>query len=131
MSEFKPYLFVVEIGKVGFIGSMFDSLEEAKELSDELIDLIMGPFKQNRADICRFLMDKGYFTYFIKGNQRYVGNVANCISNGVFTVSVVNVRPEHFCLKSFVKERENSSWLFEDLDDDRLDDYSQYRALPN
>ena len=57
-----------------------------------------------------------YFaSYTINGNLDYMGRGKMSVTNGAYTVSVVKIDVNTFCLKSFLKERESCSNVF-DLD---------------
>lgn len=103
------YLIIAEIEKKGFILEFFNHIENAEAFARTTFDLRRG-FAFN--DMYRVEEKLKYFaTYRINGNQEYVGNVLRQLSNGAYSVSIIKINKREFCLKSFIKERENHSWV--------------------
>lgn len=105
------YLIVAEIYKKGFILKIIDGKKEAlsflqktSEISSCYSFAQMNKVEEKLEYIA---------SYKINGNTDYVGKYIKSISNGAYTVSVLQIDINTFCLKSFIRERENHSSVFE------------------
>lgn len=105
------YLIVAEIENKGFLLKIEDNFEKAESfaqyiysLSDEFYIYEMDKVEQKLK----------YFSFYkINGNEIYLKKIKTSISNGVYTVSVVEIDLNNYCEKTFIKERENHSSVFD------------------
>jgi|ERR1051325_4613765 hypothetical protein len=111
MQKYK-YLVVAEIGREGFITEMKDSFEEADRFSQELFSLANVFPISKRSCVAQLLQQKGYLHYKINGNQIYFPSPLSSITDGDYSVSVINILPGQNCIRRLIKERENHSIVF-------------------
>lgn len=102
------YLVVAEIGNRGFILKTFSSKGLAEYYHQKMFDLKEEYSLEKIESKLKYIS-----SYNINGNEVYIENVELTTSDGVYTVSVVKINLENFCLKSFVRERENHSTVFD------------------
>ncbi len=109
----RKYLVVAEVLRTGFITEYRNKYHDAIQLANEL--LLYGEiFKWSEGDkICTQLRNRGYKSYIIKGNQIYFENFVWSNTDGRFSVCILKVNPDKFCLHTFIRERENYSIVFE------------------
>lgn len=104
------YLIVAEILKKGFILKITTDEKEAELFHQLIFDLSNKyPFGESHK-IEKYL--NYLISYNIKGNEFFISNSFLTSSNGEFSVYVLKIATETFCLKSFIKERENNSIVF-------------------
>lgn len=104
------YLIVAEINRNGFVLELQNNYVEAELYIERIFNLSdeFGIFEMNKVK-----NKLEYFaSYQISGNELYLSKIKRSISNGVYTVSIVKIDLNNFCLKTFIKERENHSSVF-------------------
>ena len=105
------YLIIAELDQCGFLLQFMDDCEEAKLYADIIFNASMN-YPYSEMYIVEDELD--YFaSYTINGNELYIGNFIYGHSNGAYTVSVMKIDMDKFCLKVFIKERENHSTVFD------------------
>jgi hypothetical protein len=102
-------LILIEIDKYGFIVTVKNNFDEAKLLVDKLFKL---SDKLSYDEIIEMITPKSIAYYKINGNQDYAGRVTYGFSNGLYSVSLIKIDPQIFCIKTFIKERQNYSSVF-------------------
>lgn len=113
------YLIVAEIKTKGFVLKLYKNLADAKKNMEKTYALSL---KYAFNEMYKIEKELDYFaSYEIKGNVLYLSNPIYGYSNGHYSVSVIKINLNHFCLKTFIRERENHSDVFDDCSDDRLD----------
>jgi len=123
------HLLIVEIERKGFLIEVCSDIEKAKQRLEELVELsVKYSFnEQHRAE-----QDLTYFaSYEIYGTEVYVGKSSHSISNGSYTVSIVEIDLDTFCVKTFIRERENHSCVLHRYTQEDVDRelYSRYEKL--
>lgn len=94
------YLVVAEIEHTGFILTMFSSKEVADCYHQKMYDLHEEyPLDQIKHKL------KYIASYKINGNEIFLENTEIITTTGLYTVCVVKINMESFCLKSFIKDR--------------------------
>jgi hypothetical protein len=116
------FLIVLEQGRIGcFLGYFFD-YDAALAFSEEAFDAAQkGRIWEYMEQIGRG--NKPETSYTINGNCTYLGKMEFTKSDGHNSVSVVKVNPKNFSVKQFIKERENSSFLFDSFKDNVEDEH--------
>ena len=112
--EPEQYLIVVELGNKGFVLTVIDDRGNAESYCEKLSSLSNNyPFNE----MYKIEAKLKYITsYNIKGTQIYIEKVDYCSSNGEFSVYALKIEVNTFCLKSFIKERENHSSVFDNAE---------------
>ena len=114
------YLVVVEVERDGFIVKSYKTLEKAKKTS-EYLHLTAEHLGTNTDEKVKFLIgsfnNSGFNPYKIFGTEIYYRSlsVIEEISDGVISISILKIDPDKFCVKTFVKERQNCSSVFTEL----------------
>lgn len=107
------YLIIVEIERTGFITEFKSSFKEAFDFSNKLYLSLSELFPiDKREKIVDVLKERGYASYKINGTELYFGKCKDQITDGILTVSVVEIDSNKFNLQMLIKERENSSLVF-------------------
>lgn len=105
------YFVLVEAERTAFITDYSD-YESTRVLANKLISLAnMFCSVDELEKIVSILERKNYTSFKMDGTNIHFENSETSISNGIYSVSIVRV-DEEFCLKSFIKERQNHSELF-------------------
>lgn len=112
------YLIVIEIDRLGIITEYFSSLSDAQIFSKKTFSFFEGFHSNEIEKAIRVLKKQEYLSYRINGNQMYLGKTRYTLSNGEITISIIDVDKSVFCSKSFIKERENHSSVFNEIDMD-------------
>ena len=104
------YLIVAEINRMGFLLELQNNYVEAELYIEHIFNLSdeFSIFEMNNVE----KKLKYFASYQISGNELYLNKIKRSISNGVYTVSIVKIELNNFCLKTFIKERENHSSVF-------------------
>lgn len=104
------YLILAEINKKGLRIKFMDEYDEAKKFADEIFDL------SNVFQFCEMSNVEQKLTYFasyqVYGNNVYIGKIKSAVSNGAYSVNVMEIDMNSFQLNTFIKERENNSSVF-------------------
>ncbi len=110
---------VCEWEREGFVMAMFNDLEEAKKLAMEVFDM---SYRLNAIDYLAYLELRIPVRYHINGNELFYLDGSYGACNGFVTTSVLTIDTQTFCLKTFLKTRENHSSVFEYEDEpEKLD----------
>lgn len=117
------YLIVIEIEELGFV---YASPVEAEKIIDQLNEIFLVNQEYNFSMMDKIENLKLIEKYNIKGNQLFFNKNILGMGNGFASIYLIEVNSK-FCLKSFIKERENSSIPFDD--DNFIDEY--YSILEN
>ena len=105
------YLIVAEIENKGFLLRFMVDLKEA-EMYAEKIFQYSDEFLFS--DVCKIEEKLKYFaSYKANGSEIYLRKIKGGRSNGAYTVSFMEVEMNKFCLKTFIRERENNSLVFD------------------
>lgn len=115
------YLIVVEIDRRGYILELVDDLDAGQRIIEDIFDISEVYTIYEMDKVAERLPYPCTATYEIKGNELYVGKGGTSTSNGVLTVTAVEIDTETFCLESFIRERENHSMVFGDCDDSKYE----------
>jgi hypothetical protein len=110
---------VCEWEREGFVMAMFNELEEAKKLEQEIID---QTHVLNAEQFLDYLELRVPVRYHLKGNaySPLFGVSGSC--NGFMTTVVVKIDTREFCLRTFVKTRENYRLAIDFDEDDESPD---------
>lgn len=109
------HLLLVEIERKGFLIEIFHDIEQAQQRLEELVDLSA---KYSFDEQHKVEQDLTYFaSYEINGTEVYVSKCSHCSSNGSYTVSIIPIDLETFCVKTFIRERENLSCVLDHYSD--------------
>ncbi len=104
------YLILAEIEKKGFLVKFMDEYDEAKKYADEIFELSYEfQFREMRNVEQRLTYFASYQVY---GNNVYIGKIKSAVSNGAYSVNVMEIDMNNFQLNTFIKERENNSSVF-------------------
>lgn len=114
--ESDKYLIIFEIERIGFIIDSKINFEVSKSIADRLFDLYG---KLSYTDFLAFLNKSNISSYSINGNIICAGKIDYGHCDGIAMVSVVMIESKGFCLKTFIKERQNYSLVFS------FDDYEE------
>ena len=123
------HLICFEIDKSGFILEGFRDLGMAKEVAEKVFEKINNSFMVVNQVWGAMEMMEWNIRYRINGNMSYIsGNagISMYTSNGAMTYYIIDSEVGNFDLQLFVRERENSSWVFS-LDDERIDYLAEMR----
>lgn len=125
------YLIIAEIKNKGFVMRAMADEVEAKTYSDKLLKLSSGYQFDGMFDVLKKI--NFITTYTIKGNQVYTGKTHLSVSDESYTVSVLKIDVNTFCLKTFIKERENHSIVFDhkELTGEFLDNFPNHSMIAN
>ncbi|MBK7030787.1 MAG: hypothetical protein IPH45_16955 [Bacteroidales bacterium] len=113
------YMVVCEWEREGFVLAMLNNLDEAERLAMEVFDMSNS---LNADDYLAYLELRVPVRYHINGNMFYclVGSGGSC--DGFVTTIALTIDTQTFCLKTFLKTRENHSTVFEyDDEPEKLD----------
>lgn len=108
------YLILAELDRMGFLLDIKDSIEDAKSAVDKVFNFSMKLSYDTTQDKIK---TEAFASYVINGNVLYTGKIQYGHTDGFFSISAVEIDPDIQCLKTFIKERENYSSVF---------DYKQY-----
>ena len=126
------YLIIAEFESQGFVLGIADSEQIAEKHVTRLSNIIDEyPFGEHTKIISKL---EYIASYNIKGNQTFLESSMICSSNGSSSIYVVKINMNTFSLKSFIKERENLSSVFDyDLKDKeqekKLDKIAKYNPV--
>lgn len=114
----KQYMILVENKNKGFILKFMDDEEEVKIYCNQLFNLSREyPFGEMEEVINKF---DCIASYVVNGNQIYTLKSITCSiagsSDGDYSVSAIKIDINIFCLKTFIRERENHSTVFNNYD---------------
>jgi hypothetical protein len=112
--ENSKYIIISELDRLGYVFGIMDNLENAKSVVDKLFDdSRLAPFEETWSK----LKYKAIASYSINGNE--IHNIKSEYGHfgGSFNIAVIKIGSNINCLRTFIKERENYSWVFE------FDDY--------
>jgi hypothetical protein len=104
------YLILAEFERYGFLYTVNENLEVAKLLCSKIFYL---SDKYSFDYILSKLLKKSIATYEINGNELYASKTIWGHSNGIYSVSIIEINPDTFCIKTFIKERQNCSTVFD------------------
>ena len=113
------YLICFEIDRSGFILEGFRDLEMAMEVAEKVFLKINNSIMVKDQEGGAMEMMEWVISYRIKGNMSYHWSksaIGSSSSNGVMSYYIIDSEKEDFDLQLFIRERENSSWVFS-LDD--------------
>jgi hypothetical protein len=105
----KDYLVISEIGKMGFIIGFIDGYEKAKAKVKEIVE-ISAPLTHDK--IIELLKEMSIATYVMNGNEGDNYKVLYGNTDGYFSTWMDKVDKKSFCIKTFIKGRENFSLVF-------------------
>lgn len=101
------YLIIAELKYTGYVICRTDNLVQAKAKVEGLFSLTdLYPFNEIYK-LSGHLSE--YQKYKINGNAEYLGKCNQCISNGDFSVYILEI-DKHFSLQQFISERQNCSY---------------------
>jgi len=114
--EISKFIIIFELDRLGFVFGIFDILEDAKSIVDKIFD------HSNRAPFEETFIkhkSKAIASYSIKGNE--IHNIKSEYGHfgGSFNIAVIKIGSKNNSLRTFIKERENYSWVF------NFDDYEE------
>lgn len=111
------HLVIVEAGKTAFMTKWFNSAKKAEAFADELwkLTVIFSPVCELEI-ITNILEKENYMSYKFYGDVRSFPLSDYEISNGIYVVSVIQIDTTKFCLKTFIKERQNCSDILSEAD---------------
>jgi len=125
MTKYYLYTIILEKQRKGFIMCHFSEFEEAKCFAQDAFDAL------SNGELLECYYRHGVIgpcgSYSINGNCLNTGNLLWGVSDGFNTISVVKVEFKEHWLDDFIKERENSSYLFDpfkgDIEDEKLAEF--------
>ena len=121
--EFVMYLICFEIERNGFILEAFSDLELAKKVASTIFNRMDATYMVKDQEEGSLELLDWKIKYRINGNMCYCdcrSQITGGYSNGAMTYWIIDTEIENFNLHYFIRERENSSYVFE-LDDDKVD----------
>ena len=126
-------LIIVEIERTGFITEFCDTYEEASTRAENLMNTAGNlDTEEKKERVISFLRNRNYTSYHINGNHIWCGKYRQCLSDGILSISVLEVDMKFFCLKTFIRERENHSEVFDGiLSDELLEKFPQIDLIAN
>jgi hypothetical protein len=107
------YIIIAEFEKIGFVTEMFNHYDEAE---DFCLNLHALGRKYNFNDwhkVVEELQERKYVAYQINNAPLVVCKTYCLACNGVYTVAVMQIDLDKFCVKSFMSERTNAWTGFE------------------
>jgi hypothetical protein len=117
------YLICFEIERNGFILEAFSDLELAKKVASTIFNRMDATYMVKDQEEGSLELLDWKIKYRINGNMCYCdcrSQITGGYSNGAMTYWIIDTEIENFNLHYFIRERENSSYVFE-LDDDKVD----------
>ena len=118
------YLVVAEIDTTGFIMNYFNDFHEAEKYSEKVFMMSSHLSYNEMHKMEDILFPEALVSYKMKGRDCvYNLSAKSAISNGIYAVSILEINMDNFCLKSFIKERENYAWVFENISDEFLEKF--------
>ncbi len=111
----KEYLVIAELDNKGYIIGTTDDLSVAESKMEELFSIAnQYPFNE----LYKFNADlKDFASYPINGNAMYFGMQKKAMSNGMLTISILDLTKRTFSLQQFISERSNTSYAFFSVDE--------------
>jgi hypothetical protein len=122
--EKSKYIIISELDRLGFVYGIMDNLVDAKLVVDKIFDdSRLAPFEETFTK----LQIKAITSYSIKGNE--INNIKSEYGHfgGSFNIAVIKIGSNINSLRTFIKERENYSWVFEF--DDYEDEFERLAEL--
>lgn len=108
----KNYRIIVEIGKSGFISKQYATLTKAKLIYNLQVIFVPRVYLTERGQYIRKHLKDCLFTeYSIPNNGSVIEECMRLAGNGEYSVALIEVDPEKFCLKSFIKERQSTAFI--------------------
>ncbi len=105
------YIVILEQSRNGYILAFINDLQEAIQFSDQAF------FASQDGTLDEFLLRQGIVkpiaSYSIKGNALYLNKHQRTKTDGINSIHIYKVNPSDLCIKSFIRERENSSNLLD------------------
>ncbi len=113
------YVVVAEFEKQGYILGILNTQKEAEKLADQVWvwyglskEKITAFFEKKISYVCK---------YRIYGNYEMINKGLAIKLDGQLATHVIEFEGQIFCLKSFIKERENFSTALDGNTDDKMD----------
>lgn len=104
------YLILAEIEKKGFLIKFIDNYEEAEKFASITFDL-SDEFQFS--EMSKVEMKLTFFaSYQVNGSEVHIGWCKKGITNGAYSVSVIEIDMNNFNLNQFILERINHSTVF-------------------
>ncbi len=103
----KNYLVIAELENNGYVIGITDDLKAAKYKIDKLF-AIANQYPINQIQRFNKYLKK-YQSYTITGNAIYCGKDVQCISNGLFSIYIIEMN-KNFTLQQFIYERQYTSY---------------------
>ena len=104
------YLILAEIEKKGFFIKFIDNYDEAEKFARMTFD---NSDEFQYSEMSKVEEKLTFFaSYQVNGNEVYIGSCKSGISNGAYSVSVIEIDMNNFNINQFILERINHSTVF-------------------
>jgi hypothetical protein len=118
----EKHLLIVEHNHTEFIVAWFDSKDAALKMADQLTAISF----QHQDDFAEYFREHFMYirSYTINGTETMIW-ANNIITNGFIACSILERDPAEFDMRSFIRERENASKVFNWEDEVQYERYDR------
>lgn len=112
MELLPKYRVIVEIGKHGFISRQYDTLIQAKGVYKIHTMFVPRAYLDDDGQfILQNMRDSTFIKYMVTEKYGFIERTKEYTGNGEYFIALIEVNPESFCLKSYIKERQNIGFV--------------------
>jgi len=120
MAKLKDYLVVSELDATGYIVGNYDTIEQAREVSEDLLNSYERLHKGNGQELFERTMQCQTYEVNPSLEHHLIQNATECSSNGIYSVAIICTDRDGFSLEQLILDREGTIYIFdvEDYDQD-------------
>ena len=112
LAPLKDYLVVTELEGIGYVIGSYDSIELAKEVSDDLFKKYYHFQIGKRQELFEKMLHRQTYKVNASLKCHTIQNANQCSSDGVYSVAVIGTNREGFSLKKLILDREKTIYAY-------------------